>query len=529
MNGPVVTSLGHAGLRIDAPGLRMLCDPWMSPRGAFLGSWFPFPDNAHVRTPAMLDADWVAISHEHLDHLDLPLLQGLSPSTRLVIPRYPSREMRNRIAGAGLRNVVIELDAWERLALNDRGDWVTVIPELSPMCHDAAILVHVDGHAVLHTNDARLSVSQLRRAAEECGRPLDVMGVQMSGASWHPICYDYPPEVIERISSEKRLGKFRAVTRLLRSAPPKIVMPYAGPPAFLDPAVAHHNTAVGAPGIFPDQAQALAFLRDRLPSQTSLYLLPGDRLHVDSSDVERDPTWAGFSFDDTSEYLRAYAARRADEIAAVYAELPDPPPESRLGERFRDHFLALGALSGYFLQRIGMTVRFEVVGRAGGTWDVRLGPETTEVDLAPVGGTPGYHLTVEARWLDAVLTGRIRWEDLFLSLRIRASRDPDVYNDYLVGLLKHADRDALEAIEGYETHRDPTETVVLSDGESDYVVSRYCPHAGEDLQYGAVVRDGRLRCLGHNFEFDLETGTCLNARCDPLQVTRAPAPLPSGR
>ena len=524
MNGPLVTSLGHAGLRIDAPALRMLCDPWMSPGGAVLGSWFPFPDNAHVRTPQMLDADWVAISHEHLDHLDLPLLQALSPSMRLVIPRYPSREMRNRIAGAGIRNVVIELDAWERLALNDRGDWVTVIPELSPMCHDAAILVYVDGHAVLHTNDARLSVSQLRRAAEEAGRPIDVMGVQMSGASWHPICYDYPPEVVERISSDKRLGKFRAVTRLLRSAPPKIVVPYAGPPAFLDPAVSRHNPTAQHPGIFPHQGQALAFLRERLPGQTALCLLPGDRLHAGSGEVERDPMWADFSFDDTSDYLRAYAGRRADEIAAVHAQLPDPAPESGLAERFRDHFLDLGALSDYFLQRIGMTVRFEVLGPAGGTWDVRLGPDTTEVDLSPSSRMPGYHLTVEARWLDAVLRGRVRWEDLFLSLRIRASRDPDVYNDYLVGLLKHADRDALEAIEGYETNRDPAETVVLSDGHADYVVSRYCPHAGEDLQYGGLIHDGVLRCLGHNFEFDLASGACLNARCDPLQVTRATAP-----
>jgi UDP-MurNAc hydroxylase len=171
-----------------------------------------------------------------------------------------------------------------------------------------------------------------------------------------------------------------------------------------------------------------------------------------------------------------------------------------------------------------MTVRFEVLGRAGGTWDVRLGPETTEVDLSPSSGRPGYHLTVEARWLDAVLTGRVRWEDLFLSLRIRASREPDVYNDYLVGLLKHADRDALEAVEGYETNRDPAETVVLREGEREYVVSRYCPHAGEDLQYGAVIHDGVLRCLGHNFEFDLASGACLNARCDALQVSRATAP-----
>ena len=521
MTAPLVTSLGHAGLRVDAPGLRLLCDPWMSPGGAFLGSWFPYPDNEHVRTPQMLDVDWVAISHEHLDHLDLPLLRGLDPSVRIVIPRYPSPEMRNRLAGAGISNVVIELDPWQRLALNDRGAWVTVIPELSPMCHDAAILIHTGEHSVLHTNDARLSVSQLRRAHAEVGGVIDLMGVQMSGASWHPICYDYPPEVVNRISSEKRTGKFRAVTRLLRAAPPKVVIPYAGPPCFLDPALAHHNAAMRAPGIFPDQTQALAFLRERLPKQASDYLLPGDRMRAGSVTVERDPHWEGFSFDDPAGYLRAYAERRRDEIDAVYAALPDPAPESRLGERFREHFLALGALSDYFLSRIGMTVRFEVLGRAGGEWDVRLGPDSTAVDLVPSGVRPGYHLTVEARWLDAVLTGRARWEDLFLSLRIRASRDPDVYNDYLVGLLKHADPDALEAIETYETTRDPDETVVLTDGSTEYVVSRYCPHAGEDLQHGGIVRDGVLRCLGHNFEFDLETGACLNARCDPLRVTVA--------
>jgi len=28
-----------------------------------------------------------------------------------------------------------------------------------------------------------------------------------------------------------------------------------------------------------------------------------------------------------------------------------------------------------------------------------------------------------------------------------------------------------------------------------------------------------LRCLGHNFDFDLTTGECLNARCDPVTVT----------
>jgi L-ascorbate metabolism protein UlaG (beta-lactamase superfamily)/nitrite reductase/ring-hydroxylating ferredoxin subunit len=513
---PVVTSLGHAGLRIEAPGLTMLCDPWLSPGGTFLGSWFQFPDNSHLRRPDILDCDWVAISHEHLDHLDLPLLRSLPEQVRIVIPRYPAPGMYNRIREAGIRHVVIELDSWERLSLNDRGDWLTVIQEQSPMCHDSAIMIYAAGHAIMHTNDARLSVAQVRRAAEEAGRPIDLMGVQMSGASWHPICYEYPAEVMASISADKRTGKFKAVSRLLRSAPPRIAMPYAGPPCFLDPALARHNPSIAAPGIFPDQSLAVAFLRERLPHQGSLSLMPGDRLDVATGSVDLDATWADFSYADTSQYLEDYAQRRQAEVQAVYREFPDPPNGSGLAQRFMNHFIELGSLSDYFLHRIGMTVRFVVSGADGGTWDVDLGPHTCVVHLEPGDVEPQYRISVEARWLDAVLTGRRSWEDLFLSLRIGAWREPDRYNDYLVGLLKHADAGALEAVERFEGERDPDDTIVMSEGGREWTVSRYCPHAGEDLTHGAVIRDGVLRCLGHNFDFDLASGACLNARCDPL-------------
>lgn len=525
MNGPTVTSLGHAGLRIDAPGLRLLCDPWLSPGGTFMGSWFQFPDNAHLRRPDILGCDWVAISHEHLDHLDLPLLASLPANVRIVIPRYPAPTMRRRLAD--LPHVIIELDAWERLALNDVGDWITVIPEQSPMCHDAAILVFTAGHAVMHTNDARLSVAQVRRATAEVGRQIDLMGVQMSGASWHPICYEYPPEVIARISGEKRRGKFKAVSRLLRSAPPRVALPYAGPPCFLDPVLRHHNDSMREPGIFPDQAQALAFLAERLPAQAAVGLLPGDRLDVATGRVDPDERWAGFSYGDTGDYLAAYADRRREEVAKVYAEYPDPPAGSGLAERFAAHFERLGGLSDYFLRRIGMTVRFEVDGDDGGTWDVDLGPERVQVHLAPGAVTPQYRLRVGARWLDAVLAGRNRWEDLFLSLRVSAWREPDVYNDYLVGLLKHADREALDAVERFETTRDPYDTVLVGGGDEVWEVGRYCPHAGEDLAEGSVIEGGVLRCLGHNFDFDLVTGQCLNARCDPLVVRRSRSGVPT--
>ena len=120
MSEPMVTALGHAGLRIDGPGVRVLADPWLSPGGAFLGSWFPFPDNAHLLTPEVLDVDLVVVSHEHLDHLDLDLIASLRRDVPVVVPRYPSTIMERRLRAIGRTRIVV-LDAWQRYPLGDHG------------------------------------------------------------------------------------------------------------------------------------------------------------------------------------------------------------------------------------------------------------------------------------------------------------------------------------------------------------------------------------------------------------------------
>ena len=534
---PRVSGLGHAGLRIDAPdtGLRILADPWFARGGAFLGSWFPFPDNAHLRESELLEADVVVVSHEHLDHLDLELIGRLPARVPVVVPRYPSTILQRRVRAAGHEHVVV-LDAWQRLRLGESGDWLCVIPEQCPMSHDAAVLLHVGGRSVLHTNDARISLSQARRAEAEVGGRIDLMGLQMSGASWHPVCYEYDEADQERISEAKRLGKFAAVRRLVRGIAPRMVMPYAGPPCFLDDDLFEHNGGLHGPGIFPDQHEALDWLLDKLPHQQGTYLLPGDSIDLDSLEVHRAPHWDGFALDgpvaERRAYLRAYAERRRPEIEAVWAAHPVPAEGTGLAEAFKEHLESLATLSSYFLARIGMVLRLEVTGPGGGTWDAHIGPDAVRVDLDGGAGHADYRLRMESRWLAGVVSGHTRWEELFLSLRFSARREPDRYNDYLVGLLKHADLAALRAVEQYEVARDPDDLTSVTVGDQQRLVSRYCPHAGEDLAETAVVVAGAsgpvLRCLGHNFEFDLGTGECLNARCDPLVVRQATDVEPGG-
>jgi hypothetical protein len=512
-----MTFLGHAGLALRAAQFSLLADPWFSGIGAFLGSWHQFPRNDHLDTPAQLDVDWVAVSHEHLDHMDLGVLSRLPERTRVLIPRYPSTVFHDRLAAGGVRRV-IELMPWVPFPLDASGSWITVIPEQSPMCHDAAFLIVADGRSVLDCNDARLTAAQARRAAVMAGGVLDVMALQTSGASWHPICYAYAPEVRARIERDKRIAKLRAVQRLVRATGPRLAVPFAGPACFLDGQLRRLNSSMGSEGIFPDPAQATGWLTEHLPSQLWAHFKPGDTLDLDTGAATRDAVSARFSYTDgvdhrgLAEYFDSYAASRSGSLSEVYAAYPDPGPD--LANLFALHFGQLGSLSPYFLSKIGMTVRFEVTGPYGGNWDVRMDGAGLTVDLLGRTAAPEYTFSVEGRWLRAVLTGCIGWEDLLLSFRLTARRDPDHYNDYLIGLLKHANQPALRAVEDYETGRDEDERIVV-DG---YEINRYCPHAGEDLAIGAVVSDGVLHCLGHNFMFDLRTGECVNARCRPLET-----------
>ena len=102
------------------------------------------------------------------------------------------------------------------------------------------------------------------------------------------------------------------------------------------------------------------------------------------------------------------------------------------------------------------------------------------------------------------------------SLRFSAWRHPDLYNDHLLGLLKFASSDALDAVERFEAAAGDGTTITVRADERSYQVQRYCPHAGHDLLDSGVVMPGVLVCLGHHYEFDLETGRCLNGHSCPL-------------
>jgi UDP-MurNAc hydroxylase len=508
-----VTSLGHAGLKVETRCATVLVDPWLSPEGAFLASWFQYPNNQHLITPSLFEPTAIAISHEHLDHLDPWFLAQVPAQVPVIIPQYQSSVLRRKVAAAGSREIV-EVPPWKPWKLAEETS-IFFVPEESPMNHDSAVVIVGEDRILLNLNDARLSPSQLKSIRTKVGGTIDLLALQGAGASWYPMCYEYSQERRRELSHQKRMAKFSYVVRAIKAVEPVTAIPFAGPPCFLDPELAQFNAEM-EDGIFPDQQQVVDWLAEQGLKDIPI-LLPGDRWNTDTQTKESDPIWNDFSFAARHSYLDSYAELRSSRIEAVKARYPEPIDS--LWERFRGYFERLLAMSSYFNQRIDMRVGFDIVGSGGGRWavDFRQGSQ----GVFDVAGECAYWYRFASRWLPPILDGSIPWEDFFLSLRFQASRNPDIYNDHLLGLLKFSQSKALKAVENYELAMNSQEQIAIHAEGQNYLVQRYCPHAGQDLlEVGEVLPGGILRCLGHHYDFDLTTGQCLNGNCTALDSKR---------
>jgi len=78
--GRRLTWLGQAGFRLSFDGVELVVDPWVSSHENRLIPPPPLPAEG---------IDWLLVTHEHLDHLDLeflPVLLERSPAARVALP-----------------------------------------------------------------------------------------------------------------------------------------------------------------------------------------------------------------------------------------------------------------------------------------------------------------------------------------------------------------------------------------------------------------------------------------------------------
>jgi len=514
-----VEFLGHSGLAVRHAGKLLLCDPWMSRRGAYNASWFQYPEyEGDLET--LYSPDVVYISHEHLDHYDPEFMDRVPRSVPILTGRAHKKRLVSRLRRLGFTTIV-ELDNFEAFEVTAGFTVKISTPTFHcpPHWFDSCALLVLGEHKVLNLNDCNLALPVADLRAEG----IDVLLAQATPAIWYPLVYTtYDDARKNELAAVRRESAISSFVSSAKAIQPRLAIPFAGPPCFFDPELAKFFFEPDS--MFPTPPVAA----ERLAAETDIpgmVLKPGDKLVIgkrgDADEFRLEPSEAYADFDYERDRGAYYARHRAEKervVAEVLAAVPPAAPG--LFERFRRHFLPFLKGHPYFVEHIGIRLLFRVSGEHGGNWVVDFRPSTEgasefgvanpELVYAWDGQPCQYEFGMTSILLDQIMREELSWEDAFLSLRFTAHREPDRYNQHLFTLFKMSDSRALQAIQKVETADRANDTFVLEHGGKCYDVQRWCPHGGADLSE-ADVDGGEIVCPGHHWRFSLSDGVCTNA------------------
>jgi UDP-MurNAc hydroxylase len=506
-----ITVLGHAGFCVETSKAIIVMDPWLSPTGAFDGSWFQFPCNHHLAAYVQEKLSntekqrFVYISHEHKDHYDLGFLNSIvNRNFTLVLANYKRGELREILGSYSCKNLIC-LEDGEQIAFEDGTMKLFLID--TELNRDSAILVKTADASFLNINDCKL-MDRLPQIIAEEGH-MDVFAAQYSGASWHPTCYAYSRKEYERISRRKVRSKFEAVARSLETVQPRIYMPTAGPPCFLDPDLIHLNFE--KINIFPRSAEVVKFLGKRLGNSATqiVEVMPGDRYDVSSR------TWTYTSSPrlgqvNEEQYIRNYAALYStyfeqrtknhtyNNAEEVYQKLAIDI--RRKLEHFKCHAMVVIPLFFILKDAPNQLLRVDF-------------PSKEVQSVARITETNFYSLTTHSWEIARIFDGKLTWEDFLLSLRFRLNREPDIYQTLIQGFLSLEVEDLDRFCEKVLANESNQERIVVEAGGTRYAINRYCPHDGGDLEKGWIAGK-TIMCPRHRWVFDLENdGKCTTNDC----------------
>ena len=515
-----VTSVGHAGFRIDTAAGSILCDPWVNP--AYFASWFPFPDNSGLDWDALGDCDYLYVSHLHKDHFDPALLADhVNKNATVLLPDYPVPDLRRELQALGFSTFVETTDSVKHRVGGPKGDLDVMIIALRAPADgpigDSGLVVS-DGETVaFNMNDAR--PIDLDVLTEQFGH-VDVHMLQYSGAIWYPMVYDMPERAKQAFGTQKRQRQMDRCRQYIAQVGATWVVPSAGPPCFLDPELRDLNDDHGDPAnIFPDQMVFLDQMR-RNGHHGGLLMVPGSTADFTGSQLDSlthpipDPE-AVFTTGKAA-YIEEYARRQAPVLAAAKASWA-PAEGDPLLEPLRALFEPIMSASDQICDGIGYPVELRLPG-PGSVETVVLDFPKRAVREPIADEKFRYGFEIDAALVRTVVRdGEPDWVNtIFLSTRFKAWRVGG-YNEYLYTFFKCLTDERIAYADGWfaEAHDDSASTVLAG-----WEIQRRCPHLKADLSKFGVVEGSTLTCNLHGWQWNLDSGRCLTAKGHQLRTAR---------
>lgn len=492
---------GHASIYIKTPNISVVTDPWFSKEGAFLSTWSQFPDNTELDLTPIRNVDYVILSHEHQDHFDLNFLKTINPNTKIIIPKYTDSYLYETLH-KNLKNEIVVAYTLQKIKLSEDLTFCPVVQSV-PIWDDCTLVFETPEGTIVDVNDMKIIHTDFQWIKNNF--KIDHLFIQYSGANWHPMTYDYSHEKKAEIAKHKIMTKFFHVRDLFLDSGAKNLIPCAGPPCFLDDD--HFYLNFSDESVFPDQSQFYEFLKKEGVANKTFILMPGDTFDPNQDPVKiSEKNLQREEFTKKREYLEKYKARRDTIIKKTLSSI-EVPRESQLNKA-KEYFEPLISSSPYFRNKINGRVLLSLTGEVPEKIIVDFTKEQNQVKLFEV---EHYFYTFEfdSKIFKLILDKKLTWEQLLLSIRFKASRNPDTYNEALIIFLRFADTESYKAYERFESGRNFSETFVLEHMNKKYEVQRYCPHAMGDLSKGRII-DGCLVCPNHGWTFNIDDGKCIS-------------------
>ena len=439
--------------------------------------------------------DYVCLSHEHEDHYDIEFLKTLNSNVKIIIPNYGDDLLYDEISDL-LDNEIIQLDSREKIQLGD----VTFCPVIQsvPGWDDAAHIFETPEGVIANINDMKLTEPDINFI--KTNFKIKYLFKQFSGASWYPMVYPYTIEEKNNISKKSIINKFNTFINVCKDLESEFNFPTAGPPCFLDNDLIYLNTV--SYSRFPDQSDFYKYSIGQNFVNIDV-LLPGDSFNISNLRSQTEENLTKQCFLDKSKYLESYKNRRVDEInfhKNVYSN-----PNYSLLDKCENHFNPLIKGSRFFRKKINSKILLTLTGH-----------ETNEKIIVDFTNNKKcvYHYTedeythnfsFESKYAELIFDGKLQWEELFLSLRFTASRNPDIHNETLMIFLKYADLKSFKNYQKFFNSKMKNETFEVKKDGQIYEIQRYCPHAFGDLSKG-IIDGNNIYCPLHNWCFSLIDG-----------------------
>ncbi len=514
------TSLGHAGILIEAGSSKILCDPWFVP--AFFGSWFVFPRNdqlgaeliAKIESPTHL-----YISHIHGDHFDEAFLAShVSRDAIVLLPDFPGHELERRLSNLGFTKFIktengkeIAIDTETKIAIHVETS-ITDGPG-----GDSALVVSDKTARLVNQNDCRTGDLDALRSHG----PIDLHWLQYSGAIWYPMVYEQDPTTKLNLARAKVESQFARALKYVERLDARAVVPSAGPPCFLDEDLFHLNMITGnETSIFPDQTKFLERLQN-LGRENDILAIPGTEIEISPEQITvSSPQNVNVSeiFAHKEKYLRKYQADWSEWLQAEKNKWLTASSDSQtdLVAELQAWFEPLLTICPALRAGIGANCLI----RARDT-EILINFQEAKIEKF-IDQSFGFRFDIPRELLETIVQQKaVDWSNsFFLSCRFTAWRSGE-FNEYLYNFFKSLSVERMtraehEATERLNFNKDLSDEIEIG----DYVMQRKCPHRQADLSVFGEIEGNTLTCSLHGWRFDLTDGHCLNAENRPLSVRK---------